>query len=128
MTLYRATAQGNVPMTAEEEAAFVAQQAADAVATFALLKAEEFASYIENREKMCARVNGIGDRLERAGDTASALSCDAVVVGLLDVLNHASVTGATDIVALKLALKTRYLTAVSAATPAAILEFKKYDQ
>jgi len=95
---------------------------------FASLKAAEVASYIETREKMCARVAGIGQRLGRAGDTAGALSCDAVVNGLLDVLQHSSVTEATDIVSLKAALKARYSAAVSVATASALTEFKRYDK
>ena len=102
--------------------------AAHNAAAFAPGKAIEIASYIETREKMCARVAGIGQRLARAGDTAGATSCDAVVNALLDVLAHPSVTGATDIDALKLALKTRYLTAVSLASASAKAEFKRYDK
>lgn len=92
------------------------------------IKAAEVVDYIETREKMCARVAGIGQRLARAGDTAGAVSCDAVVNALLDVLAHPSVTGATDLVALKLALKSRYVAAVSLASASARAEFKRYDQ
>ncbi len=92
------------------------------------IKAAEVADYIETREKMCARVAGIGQRLARAGDTAGAMSCDAVVNALLDVLAHPSVTSATDLAALKLALKSRYLAAVSLASASARAEFKRYDQ
>lgn len=95
---------------------------------FADLKAIEVASYIETREKMCARVAGIGQRLARAGDTVGAASCDGVVNALLDVLAHPTVTGAADITSLKLALKTRYLTAVSLASTSARAEFKRYDK
>lgn len=96
--------------------------------TFVEQRKVEIAAYIELREKMCARVAGIAGRLARGGDTASATSCDAVVVALLDVLNHPTVTGATDIAAFKLAIKTRYLTAVAGATTAARNEFKLYDK
>ncbi len=99
-----------------------------AAPVFADQKAVEVAAYIETREKMCARVAGIGQRLGTAGDTASGTSCDAVVNALLDVLAHPSVTGATDINALKLALKTRYVAAVSLASTAARAEFKRYDK
>lgn len=99
-----------------------------AAQSFAARKSAEIASYIETREKMCARVAGIGQRLARAGDTEGASSCDAVVNALLDVLAHPSVTGTTDLASLKLALKTRYLAAVSLASASARLEFKRYDQ
>lgn len=97
-------------------------------ASFADLKAIEVASYIETREKMCARVAGIGQRLARAGDTVGATSCDAVVNALLDVLAHPTVAGAADIVSLRLALKTRYVAAVSLASTSARNEFKRYDK
>jgi hypothetical protein len=96
--------------------------------SFADLKAVEIASYIDTREKMCARVAGIGQRLGRAGDNAGALSCDAVVNALLDVLAHPTVTGAADIESLRVALKTRYLAAVGLASASAIAEFKRYDK
>lgn len=96
--------------------------------TFAELRAVEISNYIDTREKMCARVAGIGQRLARAGDMAGALSCDAVVNALLDVLAHPTVTGAADITALKLALKTRYAAAVGLASASARTEFKRYDK
>lgn len=95
---------------------------------FPALKAVEVSSYIDTREKMCARVAGIGQRLGRAGDTAGALSCDAVVNALLDVLAHPTVTGAADIESLRVALKTRYLVAVGLASASARAEFKRYDK
>ncbi len=96
--------------------------------SFAEQKAAEVSSYIDTREKMCARVAGIGQRLDRAGDTAGALSCDAVVNALLDVLAHPTVTGAADIESLRVALKTRYLAAVGLASASAKTEFKRYDK
>lgn len=97
-------------------------------ARIAAFKAAEIALYIETREKMCARVAGIAQRLARAGDTAGASSCDAVVNALLDVPAHASVTGATDIASLRLAIKTRYLAAVGLASLSAKAEFRRYDK
>lgn len=108
-------AAGNTPVPAD-------------VPPWAPIKAAEIATYIETREKMCARVAGIGQRLARAGDTAGASSCDAVVNALLDVPAHASVTGATDIVSLRLAIKTRYQEAVALASVSARAEFKRYDK
>ena len=96
--------------------------------SFNELKAAEIADYIDTRERMCARVAGIGQRLARAGDSAGALSCDAVVNALLDVLAHPTVTDAADIESLRVALKTRYLMAVSLASASAKTEFKRYDK
>lgn len=115
---------GDRAATAEEVSAWEASR----LPSFASLKAIEVAAYIETREKMCARVAGIGQRLARAGDAAGAASCDAVVNALLDVLAHPSVTSATDIDGLKLALKTRYAAAVSLASASARTEFKRYDK
>lgn len=112
---YRAwVSAGNTPLPAD-------------VPLWAPIKADEINNYIETREKMCARVAGISQRLARAGDTDGALSCDAVVNALLEVLAHPSVTGATDLAALKLALKTRYVAAVGLASLSAKAEFKRYD-
>lgn len=97
-------------------------------ASFADLKTTEIAIYIDTREKMCARVAGIGQRLARAGDATGAASCDAVVNALLDVLAHPTVTDAENIDGLRAALKTRYLAAVSLASSAARAEFKRYDK
>lgn len=96
--------------------------------TFAELKAKEISSFKETREKMCARVAGIGQRLARAGDSAGAASCDGVVDGLLDVLLHTSVINAEDITSLKLALKARYNAAIAGATASARAEFGRYDK
>lgn len=108
-------AKGNTPLPAD-------------VPPWAPIKAAEIAAYIETREKMCARVAGIGQRLARAGDTAGASSCDAVVNALLDVPAHASVVNATDLASLRLAIKTRYLAAVGLASVSAKAEFKRYDK
>lgn len=96
--------------------------------TFAELKAKEIANFKETREKMCARVAGIGQRLSRAGDSAGAASCDSVVDGLLDVLLHPTVVNAEDITTLKLALKARYNAAIAGATASARAEFGRYDK
>lgn len=95
---------------------------------WAPIKAAEIELYIETREKMCARVAGIGQRLARAGDTAGASSCDAVVNALLDVPAHPTVVDATDLASLRLAIKTRYLAAVGLASLSAKAEFRRYDK
>lgn len=105
-----------------------AQKNAAAKQAFTATKAAEIATYIETREKMCARVAGIGQRLARAGDTVGAASCDAVINALLDVPAHPSVTGATDIVALRAALMARYAAAVGLASASARADFKRYDK
>lgn len=99
-----------------------------AAPAFSDQRSAEIASYIETREKMCARVAGIGQRLARAGDTAGASSCDAVINALLDVPAHTSVVNATDLASLRLALKDRYLAAVGLASLSAKTEFKRYDK
>lgn len=99
-----------------------------AAPSFSDQRSAEIALYIETREKMCARVVGIGQRLARAGDTAGAASCDAVVNALLDVPSHTSVVNATDLASLRLAIKTRYLAAVGLASVSAKAEFKRYDK
>lgn len=105
-----------------------AQKAAAAGQAFTALKAAEIELYIETREKMCARVAGIGQRLARAGDAAGASSCDAVINALLDVPAHTSVVNATDLASLRLAIKTRYLAAVGLASVSAKVEFRRYDK
>jgi hypothetical protein len=76
---------------------------------------------------MLNRLAGIGMAAQVGGDAPLALAITAFRQGLLDLPSHASVTGATDIDALKLALKTRYA-ALLAATPAtAKLAFKGVD-
>lgn len=107
---------------------FLPDGSPDLLPPWAPIKAAEIATYIETREKMCARVAGIGQRLARAGDAAGAASCDDVVNALLDVPSHTSVTGATDLAALKLALKTRYQEAVALASVSAKAEFRRYDK
>ncbi len=95
---------------------------------FLAQKASELAGYISQREKICSRISSIAQRLGRAGDVACAASCDAVVSALLDITAHPSVTGATDLVSLRVALKIRYYAAVSLATTSAKIEFARYEK
>jgi len=114
-------------LSAEEVEALLAPVAPQ-LPTFGEQKSLVTDYYMDEREKMIARIASIGQRLSRAGDSTSALSCDAVVNGLLDMFQHASVEEAEDITAFKGALKARYEAAVSLASPAAKAEFKRYSQ
>lgn len=95
---------------------------------FVVQKAAETAKWKTQRAQMLSRVEGMAARFERAGDAESAASCDLVTEGLFAMFTHSTVTSATDIDTYKAALKARYLAAVSLASPAAKLEFKRYDQ
>lgn len=98
------------------------------LSSFAALKVIEIASYMNEREKMLARVTNISQRLEAAGDTVSATSCIDVSNSLLGLFTDAAVVAATDIVGLRAALKARYNQAAALASAQAKLEFKRYDK
>lgn len=94
---------------------------------FAVLKAAALDSFRAEREKMLNRLAGIGMAAQVGGDVPLALAITAFRQGLLDLPSHASVTGATDITALKLAIKTRYDALVKETPMAAKLAFKGVD-
>ena len=97
------------------------------VVPFAVLKAAAMDSFRADREKMLNRLAGIGMAAQVGGDAPLALAITAFRQGLLDLPSHASVTGATDIDGLKLALKTRYAALLAATPAAAKLSFKGVD-
>lgn len=132
-----------VEITAAEHAALLAGQATgkmiatDALGKpvlqdrpavpFAVLKAAALDTFRADREKMLNRLAGIGMAAQVGGDAPLALAVTTFRQGLLDLPSHASVTGATDIDALKLALETRYAALLTATPAAAKLAFKGVD-
>lgn len=95
--------------------------------SFAQLKQAEIATWMAVREKMCGRLASIASRLF-SSDLTSSQSCDAVASSLLGLFTDPAVVAATDIASYRTALKSRYMAAVSLATPAAMAEFGKYDK
>ena len=89
-------------------------------ATFSALKSVEIAAFRVDRGKMLDCLSGLAGRFARAGDTASALACDALAQGLLDLPAFPSVAAAADLPALKAAMKARYNTLL-AAVPAPVM-------
>lgn len=123
-------ARAALPFREQEKIALLAEQTllAEEQAALALEPPDETIATAKHAEALLA-----ADTASQAAATATiyeagALSCDTVINGLLEVLKHSSVTGAATIPALKQALKIRYLTAVSAATPVVLVEFKRYDK
>lgn len=132
-----------VEITAEAHAALLEGQAAGKVIgadaqgwpmlkdppaiAFALLKAQELANFRADREKMLNRLAGIGMAAQVGGDIALAAAVAAFRQGLLDLPGHTTVTAATDIEGLRLALKTRYSALLAATPTSAKLAFKGVD-
>lgn len=94
---------------------------------FVQSKPQELAAFREKREKMLNRLAGIGMAAMQAGNTELASAVAGFRQGLLDLPSHATVTAAADIVALKLALTTRYDALVAATPVAARVAFKGVD-
>ena len=87
---------------------------------FAALKAQELATFRADRGKMLDCLSGMAGRFARAGDPASALACDVLAQGLLDLPAHPTVAAALDAATLRTAMKTRYNTLL-AAVPAPVM-------
>lgn len=87
---------------------------------FAQAKLAEFTSFRADRGKMLDCLSGMAGRFARAGDPASALACDALAQGLLDLPAYSTVAAAQDLPALRAAMKTRYNTLL-AAVPAPVM-------
>lgn len=87
---------------------------------FAQSKLAELAAYRADRGKMLDCLSGLAGRFDRAGDAASALACDALSQGLLDLPAFPTVAAAQDLPALKAAMKARYNTLL-AAVPAPVM-------
>ncbi len=125
-----------VEITAEAHAALLAGQAAGKVIaadalgkpvlqdrpapTFAQSKLAEFTHFRADRGKMLDCLSGMAGRFSRAGDPTSALACDVLAQGLLDLPAHPTVVAALDAAALRTAMKTRYNTLL-AAVPAPVM-------
>ena len=127
---------GAVEITAEEHAALLEGQAAGKVIAadlqgkpvlqprpampFAHAKLAEFTTFRAERGKMLDCLSGMAGRFARAGDPASALACDVLAQGLLDLPAHPTVAAAQDVATLRTAMKTRYNTLL-AAVPAPVM-------
>lgn len=125
-----------IEITAAEKSALLAGQAAGKVmgtdaagrpapqdrptVPFAALKAAELATFRGDRGKMLDCLSGMAGRFARAGDAVSALACDALSQGLLDLPAHPTVAAAVDAASLRTAMKTRYNTLL-AAVPAPVM-------
>ena len=80
------------------------------------------------RAKMCDALGSIAGRMQRAGDTSSALALDAAAASLLNIPAQPSVMSATTAKQLELAIVTEYRTIAQTLTttsPAAAIEFNK---
>lgn len=75
---------------------------------FVVQKTIELTAFRADRGKMLDCLSGIAGRFARAGDAASALACDVLAQGLLELPAFPSVAAAQDLPALKLAMKARY--------------------
>lgn len=125
-----------VEITAAEHAALLAGESAGKVIaanpqgkpvlqdrpapTFAQSKLAEFTTFRSDRGKMLDCLSGMAGRFARAGDAASALACDVLAQGLLDLPAHPAVAAAQDVATLRAAMKTRYNTLL-AAVPAPVM-------
>lgn len=95
---------------------------------FSTLKAAELLDFRTKREQYLNRVAGIGFAAKEAGDSVTVAAAVSVRNGLLDLPSHPSVTAATNIDALKLAIRTRYAEIVGGLPAEAKAAFKKVDQ
>ena len=115
------------PGMAEE---FIADGSPALLPPFSVIKAAEFASFIATREKFISRMYGVwADFIALktvAGDT-SAASAKTVIDGLLGLTTDPTVTAATDIASLKLAMKARYNAVIGAALPEVLIAYKRRD-
>lgn len=95
---------------------------------FAKAKDLELAAFRLDREKFLNRLTGIGMAALQTSDPVMAAAVATFRQGLLDLPSHASVTAATDLPALKAAMKARYAAIVAAAPAATRIAFAKVDQ
>lgn len=129
-----------VEITAEAHAALLAGQAAGQMIgadqagrpvlqarpalPFVQAKLAEFTAFRADRGKMLDCLSGLAGRFARAGDVASALACDALSQGLLDLPAYPAVADAQDLPALKAAMKARYNTLLAAVPAPAMAAYK----
>lgn len=125
-----------VEITAEQHAALLQGQSAGKVIgadangnpvlqarpppLFAQARLAEFTIFRADRGKMLDCLSGMAGRFSRAGDPASALACDVLAQGLLDLPAFPAVVDAADLPALKAAMKARYNTLL-AVVPAPVM-------
>lgn len=95
--------------------------------TFASLKAGELANFRAQREAFLNRLAGIGMAAQVNGQPAVAANCALVRQGLLDLPSDPAVLAATEIGALKLAMKTKYNAVKATASSAVLLAYSKVD-
>lgn len=129
-----------VEITAEAHAALLAGQAtgkaiaADAQGRpvlqdrpplpFAQAKLAEFTTFRAVRGKMLDCLSGMAGRFSRAGDPTSALACDVLAQGLLDLPAHPSVAAALDAATLRTTMKARYNTLLAAVPTPVLAAYK----
>lgn len=94
---------------------------------FADQQAAELADFRTKREAYLNRVAGIGFAAKEAGDAVTVAAAVAVRQGLLDLPSHPTVTAATDLPSLHLAIKAQYAAIVGSLPAEAKLAFKKVD-
>lgn len=111
----RWVAEGNTPLPAP-------------VPSFEQLKAAELADFRAKREALLNRVAGIGFAAREAGDAVTVAAAVAYRADLLALPSHMTVTAATDLASLKLAIRNRYAEIKAAVPAAAKAQFDKVDQ
>lgn len=94
---------------------------------FAEQKTAELLDFRAKREAYLNRVAGIGFAAKEAGDSITVAAAVTVRQGLLDLPAHPTVTAATDIDSLKLAIRTQYAAIVGGLPVEAKAAFKKVD-
>lgn len=87
---------------------------------FAQTRQAELAAFRADRGKMLDCLSGLAGRFARAADAASALACDALSQGLLDLPAYSAVAAAQDLPALRAAMRARYNTLL-ASVPAPVM-------
>lgn len=100
--------------------------------TFAQQKAALLSSFRADRERMIARLALLANRAFRDGNAPKAAVCDTLSDALVDITTDPTVTSATDIAALELAMETLYDAAVYAAitnpeAPTLLADFERMD-
>ncbi len=101
--------------------------------TFEVQKKALLASFRADRERMVARLDLLANKAFRAGDPGKAEVCDVLTDALVDITTHPTVTSATNMDALELAMETLYDAAVYAAitnpaAPTLLSDFARMDK
>lgn len=95
--------------------------------SFALAKAAEFTTFRADREQFLNRLAGIGLAAQVSGQADVVAGAMQLRQGLLELTTYPAVVAATDIAALRLAMKTRYAALLGAVPVAVRAAFKGVD-